>query len=101
MTNAIYDALGIDESDTWQSLALCAGMDTELFYDQYESSPRQAKLVDDICLSCPVRALCLQAGVEGGEWGVWGGVFLASGKADSNRNGHKTPEVWKRIREAL
>jgi hypothetical protein len=54
-----------------------------------------------MCLSCPVRKECLQAGVENNEWGVWGGVFLTAGKPDQNKNSHKTPEVWEQIREGI
>jgi hypothetical protein len=98
----VLDALGIDlDSLEWQNLSLCNGSDTELFYDQYESNSNIAQVVDEMCLSCPVRKQCLQTGVENGEWGVWGGVFLVSGKVDQNRNSHKTQEVWASIREIL
>lgn len=101
----MYDvirALGLDLEDiSWQDLALCGDMDTNLFYDEYESDEQIATMVDQACLSCPVLQQCLQFGVDNGEWGVWGGIFLTAGKPDKNRNAHKTPEVWKGLKERI
>src|SRR5574338_571766 len=92
--------LGVDPSDLeWHDLAMCDGMDREDFYDNYESNINTAKLTDEVCLSCPVIKECLMAGLENGEYGVWGGFFLNAGKVDPNRNSHKTKEVMKRLRE--
>lgn len=76
-------------------------MELNDFYDNYENSASVARAVDDACLSCPVLAQCLQAGVENNEWGVWGSVYLSNGKPDVNKNSHKTPEVWEAIRERI
>lgn len=95
-------ALGLDEETLeWQQLALCQGMETDLFYDSYESDEQAAHVVDDVCLSCPVMSQCLQWGIENDEWGSWGGVYLTSGKMDTNRNRHKSPETWEKIRERI
>lgn len=102
VTSVLLDALGLDADDLeWQDIAVCTGQPIDIFYEAYEASERTAKTVDSMCLSCPVRALCLAAGVEGSEWGVWGGVYLTNGKADHKRNDHKTPEVWDEIRGGL
>lgn len=102
MSSSVPQSLGLDlENLEWQDVSLCRGMPTNDFYDDYESSESVAKAVDEACLSCPVLAQCLQAGVENGEWGVWGGIFLAAGKPDKNRNRHKTPEVWEAIKERI
>jgi hypothetical protein len=99
---SLLDELGIDPEDfTWHDLALCDGMDPELFYSKYESDEEVAKQVDEACLSCPVMKQC---GLRGptGEHGVWGGIYWnGSGKPDVNRNSHKTPDVWDQIRERL
>lgn len=99
----MYDlirVLGVDPDDLeWHDLAMCAGMDREDFYDNYESNPNTAKLIDEVCLSCPVIRECLRAGVENGEYGVWGGFYLNAGNVDPNRNAHKTKEVVKRLKE--
>ena len=101
----MYDALsalGIDlEELQWQDLALCEGMSTNMFYDDYESDVGVARVVDEACLSCPVMAQCLDRGVENSEWGVWGGIYLSSGKPDMNRNAHKTQQVWDQIKERV
>lgn len=94
--------LGIDlEELEWQDLALCEGMETNLFYDDYESDEQVANMVDQACLSCPVLAQCLQRGIDNSEWGVWGGIYLVSGKPDTNRNAHKTPDIWQQIKERI
>jgi hypothetical protein len=42
--------------------------------------------------------MCYQAGVDGNEYGVWGGVYLSSGSIDKSKNIHKTPEICKRLK---
>ena len=74
---------------------------TNNFYDNYESSPRFAKQIDEMCLSCPVQKICLQSGMDNKEFGVWGGVFLVWGKPSKDRNKHKTIEVWNEIKHAI
>lgn len=98
----VLSELGLDlEELDWKHLALCSGWDTNDFHDNYEAKESVAKAVDEACLSCPVMAQCLQAAVENNEWGVWGGIYLVSGKPDMNKNSHKTPEVWEAIRERI
>lgn len=102
--SSVLSELGLDPDEVeWQDLALCqvAEMPTADFYDNYENSANIARSVDEACLSCPVMAQCLQRGVENGEWGVWGGIYLVSGKPDMNKNSHKTPEAWDLIRERI
>lgn len=85
----------------WQDLSVCRGIDTNLFYDDYESDEMTAITTDATCKSCPVRKQCLTFGVENYEWGVWGGVYLVNGKMDENKNAHKTEEDWNDIRVML
>lgn len=87
-----------DDELAWYHLAVCRGMKTNYFYEDYESDPLFASIMDGICLSCPVRALCLKEGIENNEWGLWGGVFLNNGKSDKTRNAHKTDDIWEQIR---
>lgn len=97
-TSNVQSILGLDlETLEWFDLALCKGMDTNLFYDDYEQDTTVAKVIDEVCLSCPIQKQCLMRGVENGEWGVWGGVFLSSGRPDENKNSHKTKETWDAI----
>lgn len=92
--------LGTDPDDIeWQDFALCSGMPINTFYDDYESDPTFAKTVDEICLACPVQRECLLAGAGNNEHGVWGGIYLTSGNPDDQRNAHKTPKIWKMIRD--
>ena len=94
--------LGVDFNDlVWQDLSVCAGVPTNKFYDDYESDAQTALVVDQMCLSCPVMSVCLSYGVENSEWGVWGGIYLSSGKKDLNKNSHKTESIWDEIRGRL
>lgn len=96
----ILNNLGIDEEDfDWFHLAICRGMDTNLFYDKYETDNNIAKNIDEMCISCPVIEICYRSGIDNNEYGVWGGVFLNSGLIDKSKNLHKTPEIWKRLRK--
>lgn len=85
----------------WEDYANCAGMETRFFHkddnndENYEEDAEIAKITDQICLTCPVIQQCLDKGMKGSEWGVWGGVYLSAGKVDKTRNSHKTKEVWK------
>lgn len=101
ISDLLYE-LGIDlESLRWQDLALCNSMPTNMFYDDYETDEQVAKIVDEACLSCPVMKQCLERGIENNEWGVWGGIYLVSGRKDDNKNMHKTEEIWNMIAEKI
>ena len=96
----ILNSLSVDEDNIdWYKLALCLGMDTNLFFDKYEADVNIAKSIDEACLSCPVIKLCYDNGVANSDYGVWGGVYLNSGSHDKLRNAHKTKDVWRRIKE--
>lgn len=59
-------------SRPWMDEALCAQVDTELFYPEKGGSTRQAK---QTCTSCPVREQCLAYALENDErHGIWGGL---------------------------
>lgn len=92
--------LGVDPEDlNWWHLALCRGMDTNLFFDKYETDINTAKGIDEACMSCPVIKICYQQGVSNNEYGVWGGVYLNAGSIDKTRNMHKSADTWKRLKE--
>ena len=98
--SSILNNLGVDEEDfEWYHLALCDGMDTNLFYDKYEADQETAKQVDQICLHCPVIKQCYAEGVAGKERGTWGGVYMDLGRIDKINNQHKTQEIWKQLRK--
>ena len=95
----ILNSLGLDKDTLqWQDLALCLGMDTNLFFDLYETDTNVAKNIDQACISCPVIAMCYKYGTESDNYGVWGGVYLSSGTPDKSKNSHKTKEINKKIK---
>lgn len=76
-------------------------MDSELFFDKYEEDPDLAKVVDNICLECPVVKDCFDHGTNNSEWGVWGGVYLIDGEVSPSKNSHKNPDAWKKVLGAV
>jgi hypothetical protein len=95
----ILNDLNVDKEDfDWQHLAVCSGLDTNLFYDKYEADVNIAKSIDQMCLACPVISICHENGVENDEHGVWGGVYMSSGSVDKARNTHKSQEIWKQLK---
>ena len=62
------------EDLTWQDRALCAEVDSEMFFVEKGGSTAPAKRV---CMACEVRAECLEYALEhedAGRFGVWGGT---------------------------
>lgn len=99
MSDIVSD-LGLDETNLkWYQFAACSNMETNWFYDLYETDVQIAKQADNVCLHCPVAKICFREGVRGKEYGVWGGVYLNIGRIDRSANSHKTEEVWDRLRE--
>jgi WhiB family redox-sensing transcriptional regulator len=72
---SLLDLAGQDSDDaelTWQERALCAQTDPEAFFPEKGGSTREAKKV---CVSCEVRAECLEYALENDErFGIWGGL---------------------------
>jgi len=89
--------------DPGDDVMLADGETRDLFdpmFDSYEmdNDPYPVRnATDDMCLSCPVRQVCLDFGVRNNETGVWGGWYLSNGKIDDVRNGHKDMSVWRSL----
>ena len=83
----------------WHDLALCSGMDTNVFFNEYEEDANSATIIDAMCNSCPVREACETTGMLGKEHGCWGGVYLKDGKPDKKFNAHKSDEEWRQALE--
>jgi len=60
----------------WRLEAICRDEDPELFFPIGTTGPSLAQIeqAKNVCRRCPVREPCLQAGIEGGETGIWGGT---------------------------
>ena len=71
----VLPLFGAGDDDTaggWQERALCAQTDPEAFFPEKGGSTREAKKV---CLSCEVRAECLEYALANDErFGIWGGL---------------------------
>ncbi|MCW2528042.1 MAG: transcription factor WhiB [Pseudonocardiales bacterium] len=69
----------IDSDWRWRERSACREMGTEVFYNsEKERGPtKRARIAaaKSVCMSCPVRRLCLEWAVEVAEpYGVWGGT---------------------------
>ena len=73
----------------WQARAACRGSDPELFFPEKMEgggtyTARRARMA---CAACPVKAECLEAGMDE-RHGIWGGLT------------YKERRALKRLREA-
>lgn len=86
--------LGIDPSNfEWQQLSACKGLDTNLFFEGYESDSVVAGEIDVMCLQCPVLKECHEFGTKNKSFGVYGGFYLSNGQIDRKRNEHKSRDI--------
>jgi WhiB family transcriptional regulator, redox-sensing transcriptional regulator len=55
----------------------CRVLDPELWFAE---SPGDVEYAKELCLDCPVQALCLTGALDRREpWGVWGGELFLQG----------------------
>jgi hypothetical protein len=90
----------------WMSLGNCfqfgvEGPEDDFWFEQYEYSKEVAANVDDMCITCPVIKACASYGVEKKLDGVWGGIYLQSGKMSGPKNKHKSEETWQSLKSLL
>jgi hypothetical protein len=98
----LFEKLNLDpDRFVWQDIALCKGLDFNIFFDQYEEDPVHAKTVDSMCLSCPVIKNCYLEAIDNNETGVWGGIYFSNGAIDKARNLHKNDEDWHNLMEVI
>lgn len=81
----------------WKDDASCLQYDTNLFFDKYEEDESLRPAIDALCNKCPVRKNCFAVGVSQKEWGVWGGIYMESGKFSREFNRHKSKQDWGKI----
>ena len=58
----------------WTSKARCIGVDPSVFFPEEASGHDWHAEAKSICARCRVRSECLEAAIERGEVGVWGGT---------------------------
>jgi WhiB family transcriptional regulator, redox-sensing transcriptional regulator len=84
---------------TWLPDALCADLDTSLFFSDELDDIAAAKRT---CLDCPVRRRCLDAAVERGEqYGVWGGHLFVAGRIVLSKRRRGRPPATPRPGDTL
>ena len=78
----------------WKDSASCKDYDVNLFFDVYEETENLRPAIDKLCSECPIARQCFAVGVSQKEWGVWGGIYLESGKISREFNRHKSRKAW-------
>jgi hypothetical protein len=71
-------------------MASCRGLETNLFFEGYESDKIIAGEIDKLCERCPVIKECYEFGTSNKLSGVFGGFYLSNGQIDRKRNNHKS-----------
>jgi hypothetical protein len=87
---SILSEYQIDPEDfEWRKLALCQYLPDEeglnplrIMFEDFHDDADRAEAIKEMCRSCPVRKQCLEAGIDGKEYGVWGGEFLTNGEPE-------------------
>lgn len=85
----------------WKDEAFCLGLETNLYFEEYEDKIELRSGIDKICMQCPVKKICFANGISGKEWGVWGGVYLEGGEISREFNRHKSKQDWSNTWQAL
>jgi WhiB family redox-sensing transcriptional regulator len=67
----------------------CHDEDPEIFFAEQPAVLDRAK---QVCVSCPVRTLCLENALERREpWGVWGGELFERGRVITSKRARGRP----------
>ena len=71
------DQLHAEAAQSFDSLLPCRVLDPELWFAE---SPNDVEYAKQLCLDCPVQAICLDGALGRREpWGVWGGELFLHG----------------------
>lgn len=66
----------------------CNGIDTDVFYPVQDTfTTAEEKVIERMCIDCPVMMACLEWGLAHERYGVWGGTTPARRKAIRTRIG--------------
>lgn len=69
--------LHVEAERSFDSLLPCRVLDPELWFAE---SPNDVEYAKQLCLDCPVQAMCLAGALDRREpWGVWGGELFLQG----------------------
>ena len=78
----------------WKDSASCKDYDVNLFFDSYEENDKLRPAIDKLCSKCPMARQCFAVGISQKESGVWGGIYLDSGKISREFNRHRSKKEW-------
>ena len=73
----LHDAADQETQANPELLLPCRVNDSELWFAE---SPSDVEYAKELCIDCPVRAMCFDGAIERREpWGVWGGELFQMG----------------------
>lgn len=74
---ALLDRLVDDVQEPAAALTPCRANNGELWFAE---TPADVEFAKTLCLTCPIREVCLAGAIERREpWGVWGGELFIAG----------------------
>lgn len=80
----------------WMKFGSCVGSpDPERYFDKYLKNPTVALQVQKMCVDCPVRTECFNYGVTSKSTGVWGGLWLQTGKVIKKLDSILSSYYWE------
>jgi len=82
------------DKHSWKDDADCLNYDVNDFFDNYEEDLELRPEIHKLCSECPLARHCFAVGVSQKETGVWGGIYLESGKISREFNRHRTKQQW-------
>lgn len=76
-------SIGLSSEDKEYVPPPCSNYNPEWWYESIDgvNESREQRFARHhrartICKTCPIKTQCLEQGIKGGEWGVWGGELL-------------------------
>jgi WhiB family redox-sensing transcriptional regulator len=74
---SLMQITAFDEAESLDAPIPCRSLDPEVFFAE---TPADVEYAKSLCVTCPVKAACLQGALERREpWGVWGGELFVQG----------------------
>lgn len=71
----------------------CREVDAELFFIDTDDDPATAKMVKELCMSCPARLACFEYAVNNARFGIWGGTTERERNSYRRKHGIPRPRI--------
>ena len=77
--------------------AACKDINTEVFYPAQDTfTPAEERVIERMCIDCPIMMACLEWGLAHEKYGVWGGTTPVRRKIIREKIGWvvNEPKLW-------